>query len=335
MLNDRLQPGDILSKDIFLNSAIPFLKKGTVLDEEHIRMLHLFFLLENESRTSVEKSEMKQNKQPLPSDFEKEFTKTVKAYEKDFMSWLAGSKVDVFSARKAILPLVDLALLSPEKVFKKMLQLKVKDYCTESICLALLGAIIAAKQQMERGDIVQVALAGYLSDCGISQLSKGDRNVDALYKKHPILSYKMLENVPMISQKAKVGILQHHELKNGNGYPLSIKGDQIHIFGKILSGSRAVIDFFIEKNKKNDSNWLKSFEDFSRQHIIFYDEAVMKLITIFIMNSLKLSTIVLSNGKTGKIVFYENDFLSSPLISFKEEIISLSQRNDLSIEAIR
>ncbi|MGG3622388.1 hypothetical protein ABES25_02295 [Bacillus gobiensis] len=106
------------------------------------------------------------------------------------MSWQAGSKVDVFSARKAILPLVDLSLSSPEKVFKKLLQLN-------------------------------------------------------------------------------------------------------------------------------------------------YDEAVMKRITIFIMNSLKHSTIVLSNGKIGEIVFYENDSLSRPLISVNEEIISLSQRNDLSIDYIK
>ncbi|MBP1082298.1 MULTISPECIES: HD-GYP domain-containing protein [Bacillus] len=190
--------------------------------------------------------------------------------------------------------------------------------------MALLGAITAAKMQMDRGDIVQIALAGYLSDCGISQLSHGDRKVDALYKKHPALSCKMLENASVISQKAKVAILQHHELINGSGYPLSIKGDQIHLFGKILSGSRAVIDFFIEKNKRNDSNWLMSFENFTRQHLIFYDEAVMKRITIFIMNSLKHSTIVLSNGKIGEIVFHENDSLSRPLISVNEEIISLS-----------
>lgn len=89
-------------------------------------MLQLFFLIDNESAAPVDTSEKEQNHQP--SDFDKEFTITVKAYEKDFMSWQAGSKVDVFSARKAILPLVDLSLSSPEKVFKKLLQLKEKDY---------------------------------------------------------------------------------------------------------------------------------------------------------------------------------------------------------------
>lgn len=334
MINDRLQPGDILSKDIYLHSAIPFLKKGTVLDEEHITMLQLFFLIENESGILMDQNESVDKQQPQPSTFEQEFMKTLKAYEKDFMSWQAGAKVDVFSARKMILPLVDLALASPGQVLKKMLQLKTNDCGIDSICMAILGAIVASRMQMERGDIVQAALAGYLSDCGLSQLSDGDKNVERKYKKHPVISYKMMENIPSISQQVKIAVLQHHELINGNGFPLSIKGDQMNSFGKILSGSRAVIDFFIEKNKRNDSNWLTSFEDFTRQQIIYYDETVIKLITAFIMNSLKHSAIVLSNGETGEIIFFENDLLSRPLININGEIIALSQHNDLAIEYI-
>ncbi len=39
----------------------------------------------------------------------------------------------------------------------------------------------------------------------------------------------------MISDEIKTIIMQHHERHIGDGYPLGLKGDQIHTYSKICS----------------------------------------------------------------------------------------------------
>ena len=54
-------------------------------------------------------------------------------------------------------------------------------------------------------------------------------------KTHPVLGYNMIKDKPELSTATKLGVLQHHEKMNGNGYPLKLQGDQITPFARILS----------------------------------------------------------------------------------------------------
>ncbi|MGP7816327.1 HD-GYP domain-containing protein [Niallia sp. 01092] len=59
-------------------------------------------------------------------------------------------------------------------------------------------------------------------------------------KSHAETGYLMLKDVPNMPLLAAHCAFQHHERVNGTGYPRGIKGDEIHLFGKIL----AVADVF-------------------------------------------------------------------------------------------
>jgi len=60
-------------------------------------------------------------------------------------------------------------------------------------------------------------------------------------KTHTTIGYKMLKGSsrPILTHAAVIA-LQHHEKFNGTGYPLGLKGQQIHIFGRIV----AIADVF-------------------------------------------------------------------------------------------
>ena len=60
-------------------------------------------------------------------------------------------------------------------------------------------------------------------------------------KKHPVIGYEILKDSK--SEYLKAGgiiSLTHHEKFDGSGYPEGLKGDSIHIFGRIV----AIADVF-------------------------------------------------------------------------------------------
>ncbi|MCT4632613.1 MAG: HD domain-containing protein [Firmicutes bacterium] len=56
----------------------------------------------------------------------------------------------------------------------------------------------------------------------------------SIIKKHPEIGYNILKDIPFLKSSADI-ILQHHERIDGQGYPNGRKGDDIHLFAKIIS----------------------------------------------------------------------------------------------------
>ena len=56
-----------------------------------------------------------------------------------------------------------------------------------------------------------------------------------IVKQHPIYGFKLLNKLNIDNKEIKFIVLQHHERKNGKGYPRGLKGDAIHIYSKICS----------------------------------------------------------------------------------------------------
>jgi len=54
-------------------------------------------------------------------------------------------------------------------------------------------------------------------------------------KRHPDYGYQLLKETHQLNKECQMIILQHHERENGAGYPRGLKGDDIHIYGRICS----------------------------------------------------------------------------------------------------
>ena len=123
--------------------------------------------------------------------------------------------------------------------------LKVSDEYTfkHSVDVASMGMIIAKNRGLSAREVQQIGVSGLLHDLGKSKipneiLNKPGRLTDAEFevmKTHPVLGYNMIKDKPDLSAATKLGVLQHHEKMNGNGYPLKLQGDQITPFARILS----------------------------------------------------------------------------------------------------
>jgi HD-GYP domain-containing protein (c-di-GMP phosphodiesterase class II) len=54
-------------------------------------------------------------------------------------------------------------------------------------------------------------------------------------KQHPLMGYRVLRDTNQLSDECAKIVLQHHERYDGKGYPHGLKGNDIHLYGRICS----------------------------------------------------------------------------------------------------
>jgi HD-GYP domain-containing protein (c-di-GMP phosphodiesterase class II) len=108
--------------------------------------------------------------------------------------------------------------------------------------VAYYSACVAKHLGMTPDEVGRVHLSGIIHDVGKigiedKILRKAAALTDEEYeimKQHPMKGEHILEAVPLLKQKAGDGLM-HHENVDGSGYPRGMKGDEIPLFGRIVS----------------------------------------------------------------------------------------------------
>ena len=201
--------------------------------------------------------------------------------------------------------------------------LKVSDEYTfkHSVDVATMAMVIAKKHGMSEKEIQEIGISGLLHDVGKSQipneiLNKAGRLTEeefALMKQHSLFGFKILKEKDSISQAISLGVLQHHEKINGQGYPLGLKADQISPYAKVLSVADVYDALVTERPYK---------KAFSQNDAI---EIIMSMTTdldISIMESFLGSiilypvgcTVQLSNGEKARVVENSTEYILRPKV---------------------
>jgi HD-GYP domain-containing protein (c-di-GMP phosphodiesterase class II) len=108
--------------------------------------------------------------------------------------------------------------------------------------VAYYSACLAKHLGMSPDEVERVHLSGIIHDVGKigiedKILRKAAALTDEEYeimKQHPTKGEHILEAVPLLKEKAGDGLM-HHENVDGSGYPKGMKGDEIPLFGRIVS----------------------------------------------------------------------------------------------------
>ncbi|WP_274856407.1 HD-GYP domain-containing protein [Bacillus methanolicus] len=356
----ELQEGCILSADVYSKTNRPIMKKNTVLNNELINILKLFFIhdvhvektlingmpftpievLEDENLT-VSKEDSGQEAFRL-SDM---FLIAVQKYKREFKSWQAGLPIDISRIREIILPLLERAETSTSEIFTLHHFSTKEDYIYQhSVAVAILSAFIAKKLNYNKGEIVQIALAGCLADCGMAKLSnkilfkKTSLTVNEFeeIKKHPTHSYKMVQNISLLRDSTKLGIAQHHERLDGSGYPFGEKGNKIHLFAKIIGTADTFHAMTSERLYRSKQSPFKVLEMMSEDQFGKFDPVILKALMSGIMNFSNGSKVKLSDGQEGEILFMDEKAPTRPLIKLlnSNEIIDLGKHRHLFINEV-
>lgn len=189
--------------------------------------------------------------------------------------------------------------------------LKTSDEYTfkHSVDVATISMIIARNLGMSDNDVYNIGIAGLLHDMGKSKipseiLNKPARLTDEEFevmKKHSELGFQILKEKPEFNIAVSLGVLQHHEKMNGNGYPLGCNKDKICPYAKILSVADVYDALVTERPYK------KSFSQRTAVEMIMSMTAELDITAMrSFMESVILypvdTTVQLSNGEIARVV---------------------------------
>lgn len=351
----ELQEGCILTDDVFCSTNRPIIRKKTVLTNSLIDILNAF-LIED---VMVGKTLI--NGLPfIPTEIIEEesgsiidevralgvtdlYLQAVRDYKKEFTSWQAGMQVDISKIRNILLPLLEKMENLPTELFNLYHLSTSEDYVYQhSIAVGLISGYIGKKMNFTKGDWVQIGLAGCLADCGMAKINPTIINkISSLtfgeyeeIKKHPVFSYKLVQNITVLRKDMKIAILQHHERLDGSGYPLGEKENKIHPIAKII----AVADIFhamtSERFYRNKQSPYKVLEMISQDNFGKFDLNVINALSMGIVNYTIGDQIRLSDGRLAEIQFIDDKSPTRPLVKIIEtdEMLPLDRNRQLFIE---
>jgi HD-GYP domain-containing protein (c-di-GMP phosphodiesterase class II) len=156
------------------------------------------------------------------------------------------SAQNIGDVKKSIAEVVDL-ILSDDETSRYLLSITSNDYYTytHSVNVGFMGVLLskALFKQSTAHDMHELGAGFFLHDLGKVRVDatiinkRGiltDDEMDQM-RQHPEMGHQILIETNQLTNECKKIVLQHHERFNGTGYPQKLKGEEIHLYGRICS----------------------------------------------------------------------------------------------------
>ncbi|MCM3762779.1 HD-GYP domain-containing protein [Alkalihalobacillus oceani] len=355
----QLQAGCVTSKDVPGLTEVPLVKRNTVLDEVHLDFLKAFLVETVEVRPRLangktfipgevkEEPQAEEEKATSSRDttLVEDYLATVKMYKKLCGSWKEGAAVDMAAVRSTFLTLFEKTHHSPDYLLHLHDLNDKTDYMYHhSVYVGMLSAFLAKKLRLTDERANQVGLCGAMADAGMvklpsSILRKTGSLTEEEYekvKKHPIHSYKMLKDVPGVSDSMLVGVLQHHERYDGSGYPLGVTAEKIHLFSQIVAVADVYHAMISERHHRPKRSPFQVLEEIEKERFGKLETKVVEALVQSFVQSAIGSRVCLSTGEEAEVIFFDQQAPTRPMVKLLRDgtIIQLVQEPKLHIVEI-
>lgn len=276
------------------------------------------------------------------SYFKSHFNQAIKVIDKIMKLAQGNAQIPIMELRKALQPLLKEELMQFKLI--SSLQYLSPDQSRynnhHSLAVSLISYTIATWKGLEQGERTQIALAGALHEIGMSRVTSNFQDIVGPLspyeyeevKKHTLYGYQLLKGTKGLNEGTILAVLQHHERVDGSGYPLQLKGDNIHLFAKIVAIADVFHALTSKRSYRGENSVFQALEQIRSKEIGKLDPEIINLF-ISKMTSTSLGTeVLLNNGKEAKIVFFDQQNPTRPCVKVDDEIINLLTEKQLFIK---
>jgi putative nucleotidyltransferase with HDIG domain len=112
-------------------------------------------------------------------------------------------------------------------------------------CLLVTGVAVgfALNIKFSNADVKRLGLAATLHDIGKARIplaildkpGRLDPGEEAIMKRHPVIGYELLKDLPGITPEVLDGVRHHHEFLDGSGYPDALSAPEISDLVRLLT----------------------------------------------------------------------------------------------------
>jgi len=207
-----------------------------------------------------------------------------------------------------------------------------------SIAVAVLSSLIGKWLRIGKDELELLSGAALLHDVGKAQLpaelltktGKLSPEEFELIKKHTVLGYEFIRNVPGFSETHAIAALQHHERMDGSGYPHGLTGET-HRFSRIVAVADVFHAMLSHRPYKRAQPFYKVVKEMSKGAFGQFDPLIVDLFTRKAMEALIGNEVLLSDGRRARIVRVNANDPANPLVMRGERFIDLARSPDLNI----
>ena len=321
-----LREGMILADNLYNNYGELLLSGGLVLNEDYLKSIR----------------RLKYNGIYIDDDISKDIpvlnmisetikAKTVKGIRDVFIQSENGRKPShkqIVSTKAMVEEIIE-QILSREKLMVNVVDMKVFDDYTyyHSVNVAVLAIVIGVALGMERQELCELGYAALLHDIGkvfikkdiLNKPGKLNREEFEEMKKHSLLGCEHIKRGYGMSELSVLGILDHHERYDGDGYPNNIRENRISRFGRIIS----IVDVYdaLTSDRPYRSGLLpaEAMEYIMASSGTLFDPELVQIFARKIAPYSVGSSVLLSNGNTAIVMENYEELCMRPRIRVYQE----------------
>ena len=344
---EDLKPGMKLKSDFINERGRLFLAGGTTLTNhmiDRIKDLNIPYISVVMDTDIQERSPQGKTTYEIKTEnFLKAYNNSNRVVKELFESVQLGKRVDLEEIRETVGVFIEL-INDDENIVPKLQKIHMADEYTfyHSINVSILAILIGKWLKMPDKELRKLGYTGVFHDigkCRVPQeiLNKPD-NLDekewGIIKQHPIYGYNILKRNNVLSNDVLMGTLMHHERKDGSGYPLRLKEEKIHTYGKIV----AVADIFdammsdrVYRRKRPPFQVAEYISDRSFDSLDPYiTQVFLNGISRFFVGN----TVRLNDGRIGKVVYIYPNQPTKPVVMVDGEFLDFSKKSEVTIVEI-
>jgi HD-GYP domain-containing protein (c-di-GMP phosphodiesterase class II) len=343
-----LKPGMILGEDVTDYKGNLLYSAGDVISDKDISRLARHNIVAVTVKEEVDFATTHFEKITFSDDYKhfvEVYNKCMPEY-KDMMNALVekGIPVRLDQLMKLYVSIASCAKTSEKLLDYLYVMLPSEDDMTHAHCLnsAIIAGVFAKWLCLSKEDTFILIESAFFYDIGKLKLPndliwKPSKLTDAEFaqiKQHTFYSFNILQSQKNINEHVLHAALMHHERCDGSGYPSHLKANQIDIFAKYI----AIIDSYeamtSPRTYRPSKNPFQVIEAYEKDGFIRFDESILRPILYHIASTQLGYTVRLSDGTEATVILVNEKCLSRPLCQAGPDIIDLSLRKDLTIEAI-
>ena len=211
-----------------------------------------------------------------------------------------------------------------------------------SINVALISRAIGKWLKLPKSELNELTIAGMLHDIGKAEipseiLNKTGKLTDEefeLIKSHALKGSKLLKKAGFNSD-IQFAALQHHERSDGSGYPRGLEADEISDFASIIAIADVYDAMTSARSYRTPKCAFQVIAAFEEDGLQKYNTKYILTFLERIANAYQNSKVILSDGRSGKIVYINKSRLSRPIVQVDgDEMVDLSRETDITITSI-
>jgi putative nucleotidyltransferase with HDIG domain len=349
---EQLTPGMVVAEDVYDNRGHLIVSHELPISEKMIMRLKLYAVdrvkiyIQNEKTTRNQQGRMKQNDPIVRSlefeEFKEKYIKNVDEFKYTINDVVY--KDEHIDKRRLLNNINEFIEESPSKaqLFYMLRHLKQFDdsIYIHSYNVAIICKMFGIWLKKSEEEIEVLTMCGLMHDIGmlviieelINENSDLNEIAEERMKQHAVKGYEILKDKD-IDERVKLVALQHHERRNGSGYPKGLSYNEMCEYAQIV----AIADTYDNMTARSQKIPFSPFKVFDYFREEGYDLFESKFLLPFIERTEETylhNKVTLSNGVEGEIMLINGQQKNRPLIRTQYGFIDLNAELNIEIEDV-